>query len=110
MSATDAALRLLEPVDGATVETAGKVVPAWDRILDDSFIAMCSDGERALIWAALQLYNGGGRDLHCDLHRAVVYLDDENYRRLIQALADVRGWLVALAIPVGAKGDWRHAG
>lgn len=101
MSAQDALIRLLEPVEGATREISGRIVPAFDRIEDDTAIAMLSSGERALVWAALQLYNGGGSWLHCDLHRAVCDLDDDNYRLFIQALADMRGWRVTIAVPVG---------
>ena len=106
-AATRAFLHCLEPVDGATGTITGPLLPygpppetkrfpAWDLILDEHWLAMRSDGERALIQLGLQLFNGGNIPDPPSLSAALTHLDLANTGRFIEAVAIKYGWQVTI--------------
>ncbi len=100
MTTTDALVRCLEPIEGATVSIEGKVVPNWSFLNDDVALARLSDGERSLVWFGLQLFNGGTITDPPDLHRALTHLDAENTVRVIEAIGAASGLVVQVGVPV----------
>lgn len=103
MSAMQALLRCLEPIEDATQTRDGHVTPDWTWLDDDHNVERLSDGERTLVWAGLQLWNGGGNNIPgrpADLHQALCHLDDANRRRLLLAIADVWGWTLTIGVPI----------
>jgi hypothetical protein len=85
-------MHCLEALPGATrrLTYVDRVAPAWDVLDDDTWTARLSDGQRTLLWVALQLYNGGGRHLRCDLASFRI-LDSDLRHRALEAIGMAHG-------------------
>lgn len=89
MSQLDALRYLLEPVpDAITSAGDSRGIVDWNFLFNDEALARLSDGERALVYLALQLYNGGSIDPggRINLHTALGALDATNRHRFVHAI------------------------